>query len=148
MTRTFTGRHMAAILVAGFGIVITVNFTMATLASTTFGGVVVDNSYVASQRFNGWLEQARASQALGWSVTAQRRADGRIELRGEGVPVSAIVTGDARHPLGRVPDTQVSFETLASGRYVSREALPAGRWNLRLEIKADGQVWRGEQSVG
>ena len=41
MKRPFTGRHMAAILIAGFGVVIAVNLVMARFAVTTFGGVVV-----------------------------------------------------------------------------------------------------------
>ena len=57
--RRFTGYHMAAILVAFFGVIIAVNMVMATLATRTFGGVVVENSYVASQEFNGWLKDAR-----------------------------------------------------------------------------------------
>ena len=52
MPRTFTGRHMTMVLVAFFGTIIVVNFTMARFASSTFGGVVVENSYVASQHFN------------------------------------------------------------------------------------------------
>ena len=46
MKGEFTGRHMAAILVTGFGVVIAVNVLMASLAVGTFGGVVVDNQYV------------------------------------------------------------------------------------------------------
>ena len=55
MQRAFTGRHMAAIMVAFFGVVIVVNLLNARLASSTFGGEVVENSYVASQDFNRWL---------------------------------------------------------------------------------------------
>ncbi|MFP5454579.1 MAG: FixH family protein, partial [Alphaproteobacteria bacterium] len=55
MRRGFTGRHMAASMVGFFTVVIAVNVTMATVASHSFGGTVVDNSYVASQRFNRWL---------------------------------------------------------------------------------------------
>ena len=58
MTRQFTGRHMLAILIAFFGTVIAVNMVMAVLATRTFGGLVVENSYVATRQFNGWLEQA------------------------------------------------------------------------------------------
>jgi nitrogen fixation protein FixH len=53
--RRFTGRHMTGILVAFFGVVMTVNFTMAYVAISGFGGTVVDNSYVASQNYNRWL---------------------------------------------------------------------------------------------
>ena len=68
MTRNFNGWHMFAILCAFFGVVIAVNITMATYASTTFGGIVVENSYVASQEFNRWLDEAKAERALGIPV--------------------------------------------------------------------------------
>jgi nitrogen fixation protein FixH len=56
---------MAAIMVAFFAVVIAVNVYMARLASSTFTGVVVENSYVASQHFNRWLDEARAEERLG-----------------------------------------------------------------------------------
>lgn len=68
MTRPFTGWHMTGIVVAMFGLVIAVNVLMASYAIGTFGGTVVDNSYVASQRFNDWLAEARAQRALKWNV--------------------------------------------------------------------------------
>jgi len=70
MTRTFTGWHMTGIVVALFGVVIAVNVLMASYAIGTFGGTVVDNSYVASQRFNSWLAEARTQRDLGWNVDA------------------------------------------------------------------------------
>jgi len=42
--KPFTGRHMLAVLVGFFGVVIAVNFIMASYATSTFGGVVVENS--------------------------------------------------------------------------------------------------------
>src|SRR5687768_10998939 len=71
----FTGRHMAAIICTFFGVVIAVNMLMAVLATRTFGGTVVDNSYVASQKFNGWLAQARAQQSLGWQESVRLDSD-------------------------------------------------------------------------
>ena len=76
--KPFTGKHMAAIFVAGFAIVIAVNLLMASIAVGSFHGTVVDNSYVASQNYNGWLKQAAASRALGWQAVPHRRADGRV----------------------------------------------------------------------
>ena len=61
----FTGRHMLAITVSFFAIVILVNITMALLASGTWTGLVVKNSYVASQQFNEELKAARSQQQLG-----------------------------------------------------------------------------------
>ena len=76
--RGFTGRHMTAILVVFFGVVIAVNFTMARYARATFGGLVVENSYVASQEFNQWLDEAEAGDALGWDAVTAWRPDGRL----------------------------------------------------------------------
>ena len=85
---------------------------MATLATRTFGGTVVDNSYVASQRYNHWLEQARVQEALGWSVgldldparfVAATIAAGEWPL--DGAAVHAVAT----HPLGREPERTLRF---------------------------------------
>lgn len=144
--RPFTGRKMAAILVGGFGVVIGVNLVMAWQASSTFGGVVVENSYVASQHFNRWLDQAEKARALGWTATATRRPDGRVALATTGVPAGAVVTATARHPVGRLPAMELTFagqDTVLA----SREALPAGRWIVRLTISAQGETWKQELDV-
>ena len=140
--RTFTGRHMTMILVAFFGVVIAVNMVMATLATRTFGGLVVENSYVASQKFNGWLEKARAEKALGWTLTAQRLPDGRVAVRlSAGEPIaSGRVTALVRHPLGRAAERNLAFLPGADGVYESTAALPAGRWILHVEAQAEGRT--------
>jgi nitrogen fixation protein FixH len=140
--RAFTGRHIAIILVTFFGIVIAVNVTMAWFASSTFGGLVVDNSYVASQKFNGWLEKAREEEALGWSLDAVRTPDRHIAvtLSSAGRPMAdAQVAALIRHPLGMAPERQLRFRTREAGRYESIEALPAGRWVAHLTIAANGR---------
>lgn len=143
----FTGRHMAAILVTGFGVVIAVNFLMAHYAVSTFGGEVVENSYVASQDFNRWLDEAAKEKALGWKAQVSRRADGRIALTLAGAPPQARVSGNAWHPLGRVDDVPLTFVANGNGGYTSREAVPAGRWTLRLAIRADAHTWRTEEPL-
>ncbi|KRA84483.1 FixH family protein [Altererythrobacter sp. Root672] len=147
MSRQFTGWHMATILVAFFGIVIAVNFTMARYASSTFGGIVVENSYVASQKFNGWLDAAKAQEALGWNAVTTWRPDGRLAVAVTGAPAGTKLTGVARHPLGRVADIPIAFGGIGERRFLSREALPEGRWILRLELVQNGQVWRREETV-
>lgn len=147
MTQSFTGRHMAAILVAFFGVIILVNFTMARFASASFGGIVVENSYVASQEFNGWLDRAEADRALGWDAISAWRPDGRLAVTLDGVPPGAEVRAEARHPLGRLPDRAFTFEPAGEHRFVSREALPDGRWLLRLEVTAAGRSWRREEEL-
>lgn len=127
----FTGWHMLASMVLFFGVVIAVNVTMATLATRTFGGVVVENSYVASQEFNGWLKAAHAQDRLGWTARVES-IDGRLVLHsGTG---QAVATATARHPLGRLPDVTLRFTETAPGRYVADTRLPAGRWRIHLSL--------------
>lgn len=147
MTRRFTGWHAAGILIAFFGTVMAVNLTMATYATSTFGGVVVKNSYVASQEFNRWLDQAAKSEALGWHAEVSRRPDGRIAIALSGAPQGTALSGMAWHPLGRSPDEPLSFQPEGEGAFTSREALPAGRWVLRLEARAGEDLWRAEEEL-
>ena len=143
--RTFTGRHMAAILVAFFGAVIGVNSLNAWLAGSTFGGEVVENSYVASQDFNRWLDEAKTERALGWDEVTTWRPDGRVVVALNGVPGDAGLTAVARHPLGRLPDRELAFDALGGGRFLSRQALPDERWDVRLTVSARGHTWRRQE---
>ncbi len=135
--RPFTGRHMTAILVGFFGVVVAVNITMARLASGTFGGTVVENSYVASQKFNGWLADARRQDQLGWATPLSLDTARRVTV---GVPGAGfVVTGTAHHPLGRAPDIALRFVT-ENGRLVTTTPLPAGRWQVRLQVRRGADV--------
>lgn len=147
MPRRFTGQHMAMILVAFFAVVVAVNFLMARQALSTFGGVVVENSYVASQKYNGWLDEARAQQRLGWDAEVDRMADGRVRATVSGPGQGASVVALARHPLGRQPDRRIDFVRHADGSFVSREELPAGRWTLHLELRDGQSVWRRDVAL-
>ncbi|WP_394271024.1 FixH family protein [Qipengyuania sp.] len=147
MRREFTGRHMTAVMVAGFGIVIAVNLLMAALATSGFGGVVVDNSYVASQKYNGWLETARRQQQLGWDAVATREGGGRIALATTGVPETATITAELRRPLGRPETTRLAFDAAAPGRYVSRQPVAPGRWIARVTITDGTRRWADEMPL-
>jgi nitrogen fixation protein FixH len=146
--RPLTGRRVTLWFVAFFGVVIAVNFFMARQATATFGGVVVNNSYVASQNFNRWLDAAETQRGLGWSAEATRLPDGRIEVRFAGTGAAQLaLEGEARHPLGRQPDRHIGFQPAGAARFVSREALPEGRWRLRLKADAGEANWRGELAL-
>lgn len=150
MARTrspFTGPRMAVVLVGGFAVVIAVNLLMASIAVGSFHGTVVDNSYVASQNYNGWLRQAAASEALGWQAVPHRREDGRIVIEALHVPAGARITATATRPLGVREETPLSFVAGAQGRWVSREAVAPGRWQLRMAIRAGDQAWAGEAEI-
>lgn len=150
MTRVFTGWHMTGIIVAMFGLVIAVNFLMAGYAIGTFGGTVVDNSYVASQQFNTWLAEARAQRRLHWRMDATVGADRRIVVTAvapAGPLAAATVTVVATHPLGRLPERTLVLQRAGPGRFVAAQPLPAGRWLLRVDVQAGGSNARFDDEI-
>ena len=146
----FTGWHMTAILVAFFGVVMAVNFTMARMAVSSFGGTVVDNSYVASQKYNRWLNAAAQQDQLGWNVLVSLDTGRhvRIEALANGVALTQVTAvGDALHPLGRAADVPLAFAATPNGQLLSTKPLPAGRWNLRLSLRRGADIYKLVEKV-
>ena len=63
--KPFTGWHMVVALGLFFGTIITVNLAMAYYANSTWSGLVVKNTYVASQEFNGKVADVRRKRLWG-----------------------------------------------------------------------------------
>ncbi len=145
MIREFTGRHMLFIMLGMFGTIIAVNLIMARFAVSTFGGTVVDNSYVASQDYNRWLAEAREQEALGWSFELRLTPDRFVDVAAS--PRDGALIATAQHPLGRAPDQHLRFEKTADGRWRSTEALAPGRWLLRIELQSMGKRARYVRQV-
>lgn len=148
MRRRFTGWHMAGVLIGGFGIVFAVNILMASMAVGSFGGVVVENSYVASQKFNDWLAKAKEANELGWSASISRDGEGHLIVATEGTPPGIAAQVELRHPLGRSETIRWQLEPGTDGRFTSTQALPEGRWLVRLTLSGEGREMRIERPVG
>lgn len=147
MQREFTGRHMALVFVGGFSIVAAVNFYMASLATSGFHGIVVENSYVASQKFNDWLDDAEDMRALGWEADLVRGADGHALIRAANVPNTAVVSAELRRPLGTREYASLTFAALGDGTYRSVEPVKQGRWTARVTITSGADVWTEERQL-
>lgn len=140
MKRQFTGRHMVLTLVAFFGVVMAVNFTMAHLAVRDFSGTVVKNSYIASQHYNDWIATAEAQAAKGWSASVTLDEEARVTIEAEGLD-AASVEAVAENPLRRSGDIVLTMERQPDGSYRSAEALPEGRWSVRSIVTgSDGEA--------
>lgn len=149
MARVFTGRHMAIAMSGFFAVVIAANATMASLAASTFGGVVVANSYVASQRFNRWLADGRAQADLGWTLNAAV-AGGVPEIslgRADRPLAGAVLRVIAEHPLGRQSSRSLTIREVAAGRYRATAPLPGGRWRLKITVEREGSRARFVRDV-
>lgn len=142
MKRELTGTHVAAIFVGAFSIIIGVNLTLAYSAISTFPGLEVKNSYVASQSFD---VDRTAQQALGWSVRADA-GGGKLRLRltdakGEPVQAQTLVAtlGRATH----VRDDQQPDFRFDGDSYIAAAELDPGNWNIRMVATSDdGTVFR------
>ncbi len=134
----FTGRMALAVIGGGFGIVIAVNIALAVFASRSHPGLVVENSYVASQKFNGWLAQGRAQKALGWTVETD--ADPLLlTMRAHdalGAPLTGLdAVASLEHPLGAEPTRSLALVETAPGLYQAPHGLAAGQWLTEVRLR-------------
>ncbi len=146
--RQLTGRHVLLILFAFFGVVISVNVTMARLAVATLPGTEVDSAYSASLGYEKEIMAARDQAARKWEVDAhvERGADGaallRVEARDKtGRPVTGLTfEGRFERPTDKRADLAVALKEVGIGIYRGRaEAIAPGQWDLVLEADAAGQ---------
>ncbi len=141
----FTGWHMLACLVAFFGVIITVNVTMAVIASKTWTGLVVENSYVESQNFNSKLASAEAQRARGWtSHLAYENGELSFTLRDSlGNPLgSERITVALGRPAFEQQDRTIVLERQSDGRYAKSIDLPEGGWQVDILASAGGNPYR------
>lgn len=140
--RPFTGRDALMVIGGGFLVVIAVNVALAVSASRSHPGLVVENSYVASQKFNSWLEQGRAQKAMGWTVTADADADSLVvsATGPDGRPLEDLkAVATLGHPLGAEPPRELTLMEIAPGRYAARHRVTPGQWLAEVRLSRGGQ---------
>lgn len=134
--RKLTGWHVSSMFAVGFGIIVAVNLTLAFNAVSSFPGLEVKNSYVASQSFDARRD---AQLALGWSVAAEA-SNGEVRLvisDVNGMPVEAqsliATVGRATHVKN---DMTPDFRFDGKG-YAAKADLAPGNWNIRMVARAE-----------
>ncbi|MEL6236799.1 MAG: FixH family protein [Pseudomonadota bacterium] len=142
--RPLTGRSVAIIAASAFAVILSVNLTMAWYATSGFPGLVVKNSYIASQ---SWDRTRAAQEALGWAVQAEF-ANGVLEARftgRDGAPLAGlIVTAEIARPTADAGARTVTLARQGAAYRADLADLAEGRWVARLTATdADGAVWTG-----
>lgn len=157
--KVFTGKHMLAIMVAFFGVIITVNLVMARFAVTTWSGLVVPNTYVASQEFNGRAAQSRAIAALGYQAELSSNADGLSIVFTDDKGAAAFADSifvQLRRPVGTDQDREMVLMRDPDGIFRATGSLAEGEWiatvtatrnnetlykrGHRFHVRADGSL--------
>ena len=145
-TKPFTGRHMLVIFLCFFTVVIGVNIFMAVMAIHSWTGLVVENSYVASQHFNSDVAALKKSAELGISH-GLHYGKGKLQLSltdAEGHPVQATnIQISFERAFGANHQQVLSIARLSTDLFEGSAVLSLGTW--KGEISADlsnGDRWR------
>lgn len=143
--REFTGKHMLISILAFFAVVIGVNVTMATLAQTSWTGLVVENTYVASQQFNEEARKGRAQAALGWTgkltVASGEVRYSLVNSLGKPVPLNGVKVL-FRHPAYEAEDEALTLAAAPgdtagnTGAFAVRHTPKDGVWIVEIDADA------------
>jgi nitrogen fixation protein FixH len=140
--KPLTGRMVLLWILLFFGVIISVNVTMMTLAIRTLPGTDDDNAYADGLAYNQDIAAARAQDARHWQVSA------RVERDAHGVGNIIVIARDANgaallglsftavleRPADRRADLSVAMSDRGAGSYRgSVDGLAAGQWELVLE---------------
>jgi|JI10StandDraft_1071094.scaffolds.fasta_scaffold24869_8 nitrogen fixation protein FixH len=139
--RPFTGRHMLFIMLAFFATVFTANMTMVYFASHSWTGLVVKNSYVASQEFNATTEKMLANAAVdAHPVLSFEGGVLRLALKtktGEAVAASNVKLSLGR-PSNESQDTSFDLVTVGAGLFESTQSFGPGQWEGMITADVPG----------
>lgn len=136
-----TGKHVFAITASAFAVIIGVNVLLAFQAVSTFPGLEVKNSYVASQGFN---DRKAAQEALGWSL-APSYGEGRIDLAFTDKTGQPVAVQDLDVLIGRTTSTAQDARpqfVQAGDVYTAPLDLAQGKWMVKVTAKSpDGTLF-------
>ena len=138
------GWHVLGAFVLAFGIIISVNLTLAFNAVKTFPGLETKNSYVASQAFE---RNRQAQTRLNWDVDAVVKGNVlTLSVLKDGLAVKPLIEkatfGRATH-VGADQTPEFAFNGTA---FTAPVTAGPGNWNLRLVARAEDGT-RFEQRI-
>ncbi len=138
-TREFTGFHMLLTICGFFLVVITANLSLAYFAAGSWTGLVVKNSYVASQNFNEHLATAQQQEDRGWASALSYDAGTlSFELHDSAGETIAIdtVTATLQRPVHENEDHNVDLRPTVAGAFEVFVQIPDGMWVVEIEAQS------------
>lgn len=144
--RPLTGRTVLLIILSFFGVILGVNFFMATYAAKTYSGVDANDAYDSGLAYNQEIAAAKAQAVLGWTVDLNRANDaGRTQLTvnvkdKDGNPVGGLdAMVNFYFPATRKFDRTVPATPIAEGVYSGSADLRPGRWEVEISLNRGGK---------
>ena len=148
----FTGYHMLAVLFLFFGTILSVNLTLAYFANSTWTGLVVKNSYVASQSFDKNTAELKKQMELGWQAVPVY-SDGVFMIELNDKDGNAVHHASVTAAIGRTThedeDRTLELVPGAGAMYQAPTELHPGIWEVTINAEAPGpanepQKWYGK----
>lgn len=145
-SRPFTGRHMAIIMVSFFAVVFGVNAALVVFASKSWTGLVVQNSYVASQSFDADTRKLTQSAAMGLQSNVSY-AGGKIVLHLADPAANALQASKVLLTIGISSsdreDRTLLLQPVSPGVFAVETTLKPGRWDGVLTADVAGRgAWQ------
>ena len=129
------GWHVLSAFVFAFGIIISVNLTLAFNAVRTFPGLEVKNSYVASQAFE---KNRKAQTSLNWNVKAWiQDSELVLQILQDGNAVEPEIQSAIFGRATNVSQDQTPRFNFDGETFRAPVTTGDGNWNLRLVAIAD-----------
>ena len=140
--KSLTGKHVLAIILGFFGIMLAVNMVFLFFALSTFNGGEGGKAYQAGLDYNRTIAAARAQEQLGWSPRIEATTAGQVTVLltdRNGAPVIALaVSGDIGRPAADKFTRPLVFKEVRPGTYAAEPgALDAGNWVVNLSARAN-----------
>lgn len=143
--KPWTGWHVLFVLLAMFGVIISVNVFFAYKAITTAPGEY-GHAYIEGLKFNEKIEARAKQSALGWQMGLgmQRGAGGdalfiaTLKDKDKKPVTGASMTGMVGRTVDNKEDMKLVFTEAAPGEYTARvEKLGPGKWEFQAKaVKA------------
>lgn len=139
----FTGWHMLGAMCLFFGTIISVNVYMAWNAVSSWSGLVVPNTYVASQQFNGKAEAAKQRAASG--ITGRLNVIAGKVLYAIHHPSELNYRPDSvilhfRRPVGESQNFDLTLSATGNSQFAAVHDVPLGQWIVETVVSKDGAI--------
>lgn len=139
--RPFTGRHMLFTMLGFFAVVFAANMTMVYFAASSWTGLVVKNSYVASQEFDTTTAKLEAAAALDIHPTVDF-ANGKLTVTLRTKAGEAVGAANVSVTLGRPShegeDRTVAMTAAGNGAYEAADQRATGQWTGTVSAEVSG----------
>lgn len=151
------GGHVLAMMLAFFGITITVNAVFAAYAISTFSGEDVSKPYMRGLEYNRTLAAREAQERLGWSAEIDAARGGgssivvtvKISTSG-GIPkVGLAVRATFRRPTDASLDRTIALKAVEAGMYRAVvKGVSRGQWDVTASAKSsEGDVFEAGRRI-